>query len=148
MVRGIWAWDALPPEEGDSSAAAVYGHPACVGGVLAPQRPRPGAAWGCRAGPRGRKRPVRGETRGPTPKPSPGCTEVGPPVSPRTRRECEFRRLDHGVAAPSPHGVPGFPPVRSFPGPSPLLSSRGRRLRALGDSTTGLTQGEDFSPRA
>lgn len=109
MVRGIWAWDALPSEEGDSSAVAVYGHLACVGGVLAPQRPRPGAAWGCRAGPRGRKRPVRGETRGPTPKPSPGCTEVGPPVSPRIRQECEFGRLHHGVAAPSPHGVPGFP---------------------------------------
>lgn len=88
-----------------------------------PGSPRPGAAWGCRAGLRGHERVVRGESRGPTLKPSPGCTEEGPTVSPRTRRECEFGTAGPRCGCPLSTRVPGLPPpLRSLPEPSPLLS--------------------------
>lgn len=74
---------------------------------------------------------------------APGLTQDEAGVRVRTAApRCGRPLSTRGPRLPPRH------PVRSFPGPSPLLSSRGRRLRALGDSTTGLTQGEDFSPRA
>lgn len=153
-MRGIWAWDALPPEEGDSSAAAVYGHPARVGEVLAPRRPLPGRCLGVQGRAPGTQVGRLRGNQGADSEAIPWLHGGGAPGLTQDEAGVRVRTAAPRCGRPLSTRGPGLPrPVRSFPGPSPLpssplLSSRGRRLRALGDSTTGLTQGEDFSPRA